>query len=357
MGEGMAEQKGWLLLTNDDGIEAEGFRLLVKALHEAGYPLVVFAPSSNHSATGMRINLMTPMNLRSREDLASTWSLDVHQTPAHLFELDGTPCDTMIVALDGGLEHLVPGVRPQLVVSGVNLGPNLSQDAYHSGTMGAAREAGLYGVPAIAASFTSFDPEGMEAAVLATLEVVARATKVLPVVANNMGRPKASKTRVTSAPGQHPTTMTDGWRIPSNTCFGRSKTVISCSTSTHRKSGTVDGKRPDWVCAGTATPSTLEKQRPTQPPPSPSALPALTTRPLSKAIAMRLRKALQASVVWRYGRRAILLPSTRTCSHTDWLKRTTAGLVGSAKIDWNTLIQQEMDNADGHMALQPRFTK
>ena len=117
MGEGMAEQKGWLLLTNDDGIEAEGFRLLVKALHEAGYPLVVFAPSSNHSATGMRINLMTPMNLRSREDLASTWSLDVHQTPAHLFELDGTPCDTMIVALDGGLEHLVPGVRPQLVVS------------------------------------------------------------------------------------------------------------------------------------------------------------------------------------------------------------------------------------------------
>ena len=43
----------------------------------------------------------------------------------------------MIVALDGGLNHLVPGVHPQLVVSGVNLGPNLSQDSYHSGTMGA----------------------------------------------------------------------------------------------------------------------------------------------------------------------------------------------------------------------------
>ena len=206
MGERMAEQKGWLLLTNDDGIEAEGFRLLVKALHEAGYPLVVFAPSSNHSATGMRINLMTPMNLRSRDDLASAWSLDVHQTPAHLFELDGTPCDTMIVALDGGLEHLVPGVRPQLVVSGVNLGPNLSQDAYHSGTMGAAREAGLYGVPAIAASFTSFDPEGMEAAVLATLEVVARATKVLPVVANNMGRPQ----------GKQDTGYFSAWPTPNN---------------------------------------------------------------------------------------------------------------------------------------------
>ena len=44
----------------------------------------------------------------------------------------------MIVALDGGLDHLVPGVHPQMVVSGVNLGPNLSQDSYHSGTMGAA---------------------------------------------------------------------------------------------------------------------------------------------------------------------------------------------------------------------------
>ena len=186
----MAQEKGWILLTNDDGIEAVGFSLLVKALHQAGYPLVVLAPSDNHSATGMRINLMTPMPLRSRDDLADTWSLDCHQTPVHLFELDGTPCDTMIVALDGGVEHLVPGVHPQMVVSGVNLGPNLSQDAYHSGTMGAAREAGLYGVPAIASSFTSFDPEGMERAVEATLEVVARAAAVLPLRAENMRRPR-----------------------------------------------------------------------------------------------------------------------------------------------------------------------
>ncbi|GIR76222.1 MAG: hypothetical protein CM15mP78_09210 [Candidatus Poseidoniales archaeon] len=94
----------------------------------------------------------------------------------------------MIVALDGGLNHLVPGVHPQLVVSGVNLGPNLSQDAYHSGTMGAAREAGLYGVPAIAASFTSFDPED-GSAVDATLEAVAKAVAVFTVRAQNLGRP------------------------------------------------------------------------------------------------------------------------------------------------------------------------
>ena len=57
----MAGQRGWLLLTNDDGIEAIGFSMLVKALHADGYPLVVLAPSGNHSATGMRINLMKPM--------------------------------------------------------------------------------------------------------------------------------------------------------------------------------------------------------------------------------------------------------------------------------------------------------
>ena len=67
----MNSGRGWLLLTNDDGIEAVGFELLVKALHRAGYPLAVLAPSGNHSATGMRINLMKPMAFRGREDLVS----------------------------------------------------------------------------------------------------------------------------------------------------------------------------------------------------------------------------------------------------------------------------------------------
>ena len=202
----MTSQRGWLLLTNDDGIEAEGFQRLVIALHQAGYPVVVLAPSSNHSATGMRINLMTPMHFRSRQDLVAQWGLNEHQCPIHLFELDGTPCDTMIVALDGGLNRLVPGVHPQLVISGVNLGPNLSQDAYHSGTMGAAREAGLYGVPALAASFTSFDAEGMDRAVAATLEAVERATAVLPVKAANLGRPR----------GQMDTGYFTSWPTPNN---------------------------------------------------------------------------------------------------------------------------------------------
>lgn len=183
------EPKGWILLTNDDGIEAPGFRMLVQALNAAGHRLVAFAPHENNSAAGMRINLGKAMELRDRHDLIDQWALDTSRGEVKLFELHGTPCDTMIVALDGGLEHAAPGIVPQLVVSGVNLGPNMSQDSYHSGTMGAAREAGLYGMPAIASSFTSFDPEGMERAIQATVDLVGIAIQALPLAPQNLRRP------------------------------------------------------------------------------------------------------------------------------------------------------------------------
>ncbi len=184
-------EAGWLLLTNDDGIEAIGFRLLVQALHEAGHAIIVFAPAENQSATGMSINLNTSMKLRQRSDLIAEWGLCKNDAaaPIHMYELHGRPCDTVIVALDGGLQRLIPDIEPRLVVSGVNLGPNLSQDSLHSGTMGAAREAGLYGMPAIATSFASFDPEGIEHAITATVELVELALKILPVIPENRCRP------------------------------------------------------------------------------------------------------------------------------------------------------------------------
>ena len=181
-------ESGWILLTNDDGIEAPGFRMLVQALNKAGHQIVAFAPHANNSAAGMRINLGTPMDLRERKDLTEIWNLD-GDVATRLFELEGTPCDTMIVALDGGLEHAVPGIRPRLVVSGVNLGPNMSQDSYHSGTMGAAREAGLYGMPAIASSYTLFDERVMDVAIQATVELVEMALAVLPIEPQNLRRP------------------------------------------------------------------------------------------------------------------------------------------------------------------------
>ena len=177
---------GWLLLTNDDGIEALGIQMLVEELNSRGHKVIVFAPSSNHSATGMRINLMTPIAWRFRDDLKEKWNVNLENL--HLIELDGSPCDTMIVSLDKGLQHIMPNVVPRLVVSGVNLGPNMSQDSYHSGTMGAAREAGLYGMPAIASSLTSFEEQGMDEAVKATVEVIEQSLKIIPDIPRNLRR-------------------------------------------------------------------------------------------------------------------------------------------------------------------------
>jgi len=132
---------------------------------------------------------MKPMHIRERLDLVDTLKLDPHHAPIHFFELDGTPSDTMIVAFDGGINHLCPEANPKLVVSGINLGPNMSQDAYHSGTMGAAREAGLYGMPAIATSFTSFEETGHRVAVDATIQCVEKVWSFLPTHSTNVGRP------------------------------------------------------------------------------------------------------------------------------------------------------------------------
>lgn len=181
-------EKKWVLMTNDDGIEAPGFEHLVKAMNSAGIPLVAFAPSTNKSACSMQLNLGKPIDLHNRRELIEKWDLD-DTVGVHLFALDGTPCDTMIVALDGGLKHVLPDVEPSLVLSGVNLGPNLSQDSYHSGTMGAAREAGLYGLPAIASSYTSFDPAGMQVGIEATIELVQRVLPLVPRIPKNLCRP------------------------------------------------------------------------------------------------------------------------------------------------------------------------
>ena len=196
-------EKKWVLMTNDDGIEAPGFEHLVKAMNQAGIPLVAFAPSTNKSACSMQLNLGKPIDLHDRNELIEQWNLDA-SVGVHLFALDGTPCDTMIVALDGGLKHVLPDIQPSIVLSGVNLGPNLSQDSYHSGTMGAAREAGLYGMPAIASSYTSFDPEGMQVGIDATVEFLQRVLPLVPSVPQNLCRPHidARSEHVSSWPNQ-----------------------------------------------------------------------------------------------------------------------------------------------------------
>lgn len=122
------------LLTNDDGVQAAGLRTLRTALLPLGH-VVVVAPTTEQSATSHSITLNRP--LRHIE----------HATDVH--SIDGTPADCVYLAL---FEPRFLPRRPDLVLSGVNHGPNLGTSVFYSGTVAGAREAALRDIPAIAFS-------------------------------------------------------------------------------------------------------------------------------------------------------------------------------------------------------------
>jgi 5'-nucleotidase len=121
-----------ILLTNDDGIDSEGMKILESALEGLGH-IVVVAPDRERSAVSHGLTLHA--------------SLDSKEISPDHFALNGTPADCVIWAL----RHLYV-VFPSLVISGINHGANLGDDIMYSGTVAAAREASRHGVPSIAFS-------------------------------------------------------------------------------------------------------------------------------------------------------------------------------------------------------------
>lgn len=124
-----------VLLSNDDGYGSPGLRAMRLAL-ATGADVVVLAPEGEQSASSHSLSLHRPLRLRAVEP--------------GVFALDGTPADCVYVALHAGT-RVVPR-RPDLVVSGINHGMNLGQDAFYSGTIAAAREAALRRIPSLATS-------------------------------------------------------------------------------------------------------------------------------------------------------------------------------------------------------------
>ena len=121
-----------ILLSNDDGIEARGLAALKDALAPLGEVWVV-APASEQSAKSHSLTMHRPLRIRQRGECS--------------FSVDGTPADAVYVAL----HHVLPA-PPDVVVSGINRGANMGFDVHYSGTVAAAREAALQGLPAIAVS-------------------------------------------------------------------------------------------------------------------------------------------------------------------------------------------------------------
>jgi len=135
-----------VLITNDDGIRSEGLHALVRAFGPA-HEVFVLAPSDDQSASSASLTVRRDIDAQEAPEV-------VRMGAAAAYHLNGTPATCVILASCG---VLVP--RPDLVVSGINPGPNLGCDVYLSGTVGAARVATTLGIPGIAVSCRR-DPAG-----------------------------------------------------------------------------------------------------------------------------------------------------------------------------------------------------
>lgn len=124
-----------ILITNDDGVHAPGIKALHGAMQQLGVSYVV-APDRERSAAGHSLTLHRP--------------LKAEQIGEHIFSVNGTPTDCVTL----GINKLLPQ-KPDIVVSGINRGANLGDDITYSGTVAAAIEGTIFGVPSVAFSVVS----------------------------------------------------------------------------------------------------------------------------------------------------------------------------------------------------------
>lgn len=149
-----------ILISNDDGYLAPGINALAEALATVA-DITVVAPDSNRSGASNSLSLDRP--------------LSVSKAANGFYFVNGTPTDCVHVALTGMLDF-----RPDLVVSGINNGQNMGDDTLYSGTVAAATEAYLFGIPAIAFSQVNHGWEHIDAAARVAREIVLRRFDALP---------------------------------------------------------------------------------------------------------------------------------------------------------------------------------
>jgi len=141
-----------ILLTNDDGYLAPGIKALATELQNIAKVTIV-APDRNRSGASGSITLTLPINTVRHSDT--------------IFSVEGTPADCVNVALGGLLAE-----RPDMVVSGINDGPNMADDTLYSGTVAAAIEGRHLGLPSIAVSMGSGQPENFSSAAIMTKKII-----------------------------------------------------------------------------------------------------------------------------------------------------------------------------------------
>lgn len=135
-----------IFISNDDGYHAPGIRCLADHLAELGHEVFVGAPDRERSTTGHCLTLHKPLRAESVGEFYSP-------RVAKAWKINGTPCDAAKLSMN----MLMDIQTIDVVVSGINRGPNLGTDVIYSGTVSAAVEGAIRGIPAIAVSLDSFD--------------------------------------------------------------------------------------------------------------------------------------------------------------------------------------------------------
>ncbi len=124
-----------ILLTNDDGIRAQGLIILARAMERLGN-IVIVAPDRDNSAASHSLTMTRPLRVK--------------ELSPNRYSVDGTPTDCVTLAVGKILQQ-----KPDLVVSGINPGPNLGDDISYSGTVSAAKEGTMLGIPSLAVSLAA----------------------------------------------------------------------------------------------------------------------------------------------------------------------------------------------------------
>jgi 5'-nucleotidase len=143
-----------ILVSNDDGYQAPGLLRLVAALSELAN-ITVVAPDRDRSGASNSLSLKNPLYVTRHDN--------------GFYSVEGTPTDCVHVAITGLLEQ-----EPDMVVSGINNGPNMGDDVIYSGTVAAAMEGRFLGLPSIAISQASFHPEHFDTAARVAVWLVRR---------------------------------------------------------------------------------------------------------------------------------------------------------------------------------------
>ncbi len=175
----------YVLLTNDDSIDAPGILAVARALSAQGHRVGIIAPGENQSMSGHKITVYQDIRVEDRMVADEFPGVAVY----------GSPADCIVLASIGLVEW-----PPRLVVSGINRGPNMGQDTFYSGTVSAALEATIRGIPAIAVSLDNQQANDIalytEAARI-TAQIVAKAIQhdLPPFTALNLNIPSLERVK------------------------------------------------------------------------------------------------------------------------------------------------------------------